>query len=226
VIQRRKIFRYHHPNRQCKLTTDHHTARTGDGLPDPWYPLLAASGWGTRGGNPTDDSYVLIPETEDDCDQFTNPVVGVACFGLDDYYDDGTGNWSDVTVTDVEDGDLTPRAWSYDVTVWTEATEKRADLAWDDPDALTMYDFTGWVGEYEIHYNAKDSAGLEAVEVIRTVIVAEPTDLDPIPKPKATSGCFIGAASQPLSSGMLISLSGLMALAGLVGCFLGRITDN
>ena len=176
--------------------------------------------FGITRGNPTDDSNLLIPETEDDCGQFATAVIGVGCF-YDDYYDDGNGNWSDVTVTDAEDGDLTPRAWSYDVVVWTESTEGRAALPWDHPDALTMYDFTGWEGEYEIHYNAKDSSGLEAVEVVRTVIVAEPTDLDPIPEPEAASGCFIGAASPNSSTGMFFPLAGLV-LVWLTGCSVRR----
>ena len=132
------------------------------------------------------------------------PVEGKGCF-YDDFFEHETHGWSDVTVMDGEDGEITLDVVVDDRAVWTTHPTP------ENPN-LDLYEYTGWVGEYEVSYNATDSAGLAAVEVVRTIHVVEP-EVDPVPIIEDDRGlCFIGTASQDRSGTPLIVLVGLVFL--------------
>ena len=167
----------------------------------------------------------IVPPAQG-CGTAYTTVNGVGCFG-DDYYDDGNGNWSDVTATDAEDGDITATVEIVQSIIETEYPRHRKDLppsSRSNPDtgALDLQgELINWVGDYVITYRATDSSGLAAVPVTRLIQVREPENLPAIPKPKAEKTCFISTASQNASGTMLIPLSGL-AIFGLAGCFRRR----
>jgi hypothetical protein len=160
-----------------------------------------------------DNNNVLLGDCNEDIDVENEN----GCF-WDDVYDDGSGNWTDVTVWDAEDGDMTTRVVVEDAIVWTENPSRRADVAPGEPNDLDMFNNTGWVGQYLITYNFTDSSGLAAVEVTRTINVEEP-DLPPIARVDGGGGggCFIDTASPTSSNTMLTFLAGLILLC-LAGC--------
>ena len=150
------------------------------------------------------------------CDEDISVENDNGCF-WDDVYDDGEGNWSDVTVSDAEDGDMTTMVVIEDRIIRTENPSQRANIAPGEANDLDMFDNTRWVGQYEITYNYTDSAGLAAEEVTRTINVVEPV-LPPIEKVSGGGGgCFIDTASPNSSSTILMFLVGLVLLC-LAGC--------
>jgi hypothetical protein len=159
------------------------------------------------------DNNVLPPNCHP---TLTTSVPEIGCFATD-YYDDGNGNWSDVTASDLEDGDLTARVAVNVRIIWTDNPLTHLDWVED----LHMGQNVKWEGEYHITYNATDSGGLTAEEVVRKLYYVEP-DIGPVPVIEDDRGfCFINTASQDSSGGMLFSLSGLMMLL-MAGYFTER----